>query len=184
MVISGISKPKPGMFVLNLMHFSWWFQIWSWNSKILRNLYRVVCSRLPRGKCTLHDVIGFNIHTKSFCFSKFSKLFTFLNQYQTYLYSIQCISHGYSKYGHDISKCWSFSTFCEICIVSSAHACRMVSVNSIFTHIRQMEGKMEISKTAHFILLKWSEDLFHHFKICNNKKCTQRIGSKYRKRVN
>ena len=34
-VISGITKPKLGMFVLIWMHFSWWFQIWSWNSTIL-----------------------------------------------------------------------------------------------------------------------------------------------------
>ena len=54
--ISGITKPIPGMLVLNWMHFSWWIQIWSWNSTILyllRNwihFWPVVCTRLPRGK--------------------------------------------------------------------------------------------------------------------------------------
>ena len=34
-VISGITKPILGMLVFIWMHFSWWFQIWSWNSTIL-----------------------------------------------------------------------------------------------------------------------------------------------------
>ena len=35
MSISQINEPIPGMFVHIWMHFSWWFQIWSWNSTIL-----------------------------------------------------------------------------------------------------------------------------------------------------
>ena len=44
------------MFVLIWIHCSWWFQIWSWNFKILKFwelcdiFWHVVCSRLPRGK--------------------------------------------------------------------------------------------------------------------------------------
>ena len=34
-------KPIPGMFVLIWMHFSWWFQIWAWNSKTLTFLTNV-----------------------------------------------------------------------------------------------------------------------------------------------
>ena len=54
-----------GMFVLILMQFSWWFQIWSWNSKILTffyqicfNVWPVVCTRLPRGKHKIRNVIA------------------------------------------------------------------------------------------------------------------------------
>ena len=35
MSISRINESIPGMFVLVLVHFTWWFQIWSWNSKML-----------------------------------------------------------------------------------------------------------------------------------------------------
>ena len=38
---------------------------------------------------------------KSFCFSKFSN---FLNRYQACLYLFECISHGDSKYRHQISR--------------------------------------------------------------------------------
>ena len=54
MCISRINKPIPGMFVLIWMHFSWWFQIWSWNFKIfiflkvLGYFGPVVWSCLPR----------------------------------------------------------------------------------------------------------------------------------------
>ena len=37
--ISGITGPILGMFVLIWLHSSRWFQIWSWNSKILTNLW-------------------------------------------------------------------------------------------------------------------------------------------------
>ena len=33
--ISRTNEPIPGMFVLIWMHFTLWFQIWSWNSKML-----------------------------------------------------------------------------------------------------------------------------------------------------
>ena len=52
--ISRINEPIPGMFVLFWMHLPWWFQIWSWNSKMLpffnlkKNVWPVVCTRLPR----------------------------------------------------------------------------------------------------------------------------------------
>ena len=36
MCISRINEPIPGMFALIWMHFSWWFQIWLWNSTILK----------------------------------------------------------------------------------------------------------------------------------------------------
>ena len=35
MAISRFTEPIPGMFVLIWMYFSWWFQIWSWNSQML-----------------------------------------------------------------------------------------------------------------------------------------------------
>ena len=35
MSISRINGPIPGMFVLCLMHFSWWIQIWPWHSTML-----------------------------------------------------------------------------------------------------------------------------------------------------
>ena len=48
---SRINEPIPGMFVLIWMHFSLWFQIWSWNSKMflpnLIHFWPVVCTRLP-----------------------------------------------------------------------------------------------------------------------------------------
>ena len=57
---------------------------------------------------TLHASIGFTIHTKLFCFSKLPWLYKYLNQYQTYLYLFECISHGDSKYSHQIPECWHF----------------------------------------------------------------------------
>ena len=54
--ISRITEPIPGMFVLNWMHFSLWFQIWSWTFTISTFFLQiwlvvlpVVCTRLPRG---------------------------------------------------------------------------------------------------------------------------------------
>ena len=41
-VVSGITKPILGMFVLFLMHFSRWFQIWSWNATILKYFTKCV----------------------------------------------------------------------------------------------------------------------------------------------
>ena len=54
-----------------------------------------------------------------------------MNQYQACLYSFECISHGYSKDVHEIPKCWHFWKYCELlgAQMSSAHACRVVSVN-------------------------------------------------------
>ena len=46
--ISRISAPITGMFVLISMHFSWWFQIWSWNSKMMTFFLNILwfCSLL------------------------------------------------------------------------------------------------------------------------------------------
>ena len=66
-------------------------------------------------------------HTKwLFCFSKFHK---FLNQYQACLYLFKCISHCDSKYSHQILEFWHFFKCYKMFDSSSAHACRMVSVN-------------------------------------------------------
>ena len=57
---------------------------------------------------------------------KFEQLFhELMNQYQACLYLFECISHGDSKYDHEIPKC------CEIVDVSSALACRMESINPL-----------------------------------------------------
>ena len=52
---------------------------------------------------------------KSVCFLtylKFGQLFhELMNQYQACLYLFQCISHGDSKYGHEIPKCCNFWNF-------------------------------------------------------------------------
>ena len=59
--ISRFTEPIPGMFVLIWMYFSWWFQIWSWNSTILTFFLQnwsicwpVVCTRPP--PCGKHQV--------------------------------------------------------------------------------------------------------------------------------
>ena len=39
-VISRISEPITGMFILTSMYFSWWFQIWSWNSTIFTQIVK------------------------------------------------------------------------------------------------------------------------------------------------
>ena len=39
------NDPVPGMFVLIWMHFPWWFQIWSWNSKML-TFWKTFCTYL------------------------------------------------------------------------------------------------------------------------------------------
>ena len=62
---------------------------------------------------TLHTAIGFTIHTKSFCFTKFSKFHEFLNQYQACLYLFKCIPYGDSKYSHQIPEFQHFWTFCD-----------------------------------------------------------------------
>ena len=49
-------------------------------------------------------------------------------KYQACLYSFECISHGDSKYGHEIPKCWHFFKICYIFYLSSALACRMESI--------------------------------------------------------
>ena len=52
-----------------------------------------------------------------------------MNQYQACLYLYQCISHGDSKYCHEIPPFWHFWQFCIIFELSSAHACRVESIN-------------------------------------------------------
>ena len=47
--ISRINEPIPGMFVLIWIHFSLWFQIWSWNaiiSTFLTNFVKLLTCRL------------------------------------------------------------------------------------------------------------------------------------------
>ena len=46
-----------------------------------------------------------------------------MNQYQACLYLFECISHGDSKYGHEIPKCGHFWIFCDFVGLSSALAC-------------------------------------------------------------
>ena len=41
MANSWINEPITGMFVLISMYYSWWFQIWSWNSTILTIFYKM-----------------------------------------------------------------------------------------------------------------------------------------------
>ena len=62
--ISQINEPILGMFVLIWMHFSMWFQIWSWNStiqtfflQILLPFWPVVCTHLLALIYTLHNII-------------------------------------------------------------------------------------------------------------------------------
>ena len=50
--------------------------------------------------------------------------YNFLNQYQACLYLFKYISHGHSKYGHQISQCW------HILNLLSAHDCRVERVDS------------------------------------------------------
>ena len=85
----------------------------------------------------MHAAIGFTINIKSYLFTKFS---TFLNQYQARLYLFQCISHGDSKYSHQIQDfldiLWRF-------VLSSAHACRMERVNTYCVHLYFLLETME-----------------------------------------
>ena len=78
----------------------------------------------------MHATIGFTIHTESFCFSKFLRFHTFLNQYQACLYLFECISHGDSKYSHKIPEFWIFWNFWDILNLSSAHAIRVKSIKA------------------------------------------------------
>ena len=126
------------------MHFSLWFQIWSWNSTISTFFYKFgyifTCFlhspaawkalMLLYNSNTLHTAIGFTIHTKSvFCFSKFSKFHTFPNQYQVCLYLFECISLGDTKDSHQITKMLHFWKCCETFDLSSA-AHRVESINT------------------------------------------------------
>ena len=61
------------------------------------------------------------------CFSKCHKFHKFLNQYQACLYLYESISHGDSKYSHEIPKFWYFWRFCDILDMPSAHVCCMFS---------------------------------------------------------
>ena len=62
-LISQMNEPIPGMFVLCWMHFSWWFQIWSWIANILTffeifwKFVPVVCSRLLHALVLLSKVM-------------------------------------------------------------------------------------------------------------------------------
>ena len=63
-------------------------------------------------------------------FLKFLLVFhELMNQYQACLYSLECISHGDSKYGHEMSTFCHFWKFCETLYLPSAHVCRMLIVN-------------------------------------------------------
>ena len=50
-----------------------------------------------------------------------------MNRYQACLDSVECISHGDSKYGHETPQCWHFNPICYIFDLSSALACRVES---------------------------------------------------------
>ena len=62
----------------------------------------------------LNAGLGFT-EQKSVCILKFLiflRLFhELMHQYQACLYSFECISHGDSKYGHEIPKCLHLVTF-------------------------------------------------------------------------
>ena len=57
--LSQINEPIPGMFVLIWMHFSLWFQIWSWNSTILNfftNIVTFSTCRLSALACRVENI--------------------------------------------------------------------------------------------------------------------------------
>ena len=60
--ISRITEPIPGMFVLNWMHFSLWFQIWSWTFTF-RHFFTNFVSCVT---CRLHSPAAWNYSTIPF----------------------------------------------------------------------------------------------------------------------
>ena len=55
--ISQINEPIPGMFVLCWMHFSRWFQIWPWNSRMLTIFTKLVTFMT----CRLHSPVAWKV---------------------------------------------------------------------------------------------------------------------------
>ena len=51
-----------------------------------------------------------------------------MNQHRACLYLFECISHGDSKYDHEIPKFYHFWIFGDIFGLSSALACRVESI--------------------------------------------------------
>ena len=78
---------------------------WRWLDPTYFQSYRYI-NNLQRGH-RFHHLYN-NI---CFGFLKCSKFHNFLNQYQPCLYLFECISHGDSKYSHQISEFWHF---CDI----------------------------------------------------------------------
>ena len=108
--LSRINDPIPGMFVFIWMHFSWWFQIRLWNSKIFTFVENVGTFWRCR---LLTPAAWFYLLSRSiFALSNFWNFnCELMNQYQACLHLFECISHGDSKYGNEIKKCSHFWNF-------------------------------------------------------------------------
>ena len=61
-----------------------------------------------------------------------------MNQHHACLFLFERISHGDSKYGHEIQKLYNFWTFCEIFDLSSALAYRVKSIKFVYTSFRNL----------------------------------------------
>ena len=95
--ISQITEPIPGMFVVIWMHFPWWFQIWSWNSKIFV-IFEYFVKFLA---CRLHSPAAWNAlkHACTVNCSHYAWLYNFplINAFARKLHWIEwsVFSHGH-----------------------------------------------------------------------------------------
>ena len=157
MAISQINETIPGMFVLIRMHFSLWFQIWSWNSTIstfFTNFVKFLT-------CCLHSPAAWKTLTHSHWFCHiYAKLLLYFS------FEIRCNSCNllnwliltFVELGNFLWKIWNRHHCCSLNVkVYYIHTCKSASQPYLFYSSREFNWQIiwNIYFYGHFIFSSW-----------------------------